>query len=73
MLTIYLCAVNSLEESECESTFGEYKDVLFQRYLLATQQALVNAGFLRSGSLIVLQSLTLYLVSVVLQIYKIHF
>ncbi|KAH8688713.1 hypothetical protein BGW36DRAFT_352718 [Talaromyces proteolyticus] len=62
MFSIYLCAVNSLKKSECETTLGESKNVLLQRYLTVTQQALVNAEFLQSSSLIVLQSLTLYLV-----------
>lgn len=63
MFVIYLSAVNSLKPSECKSILGEGKDTLHKRYLSATKQAFVNCECLKSCSFIVLQSLTLYLVS----------
>jgi hypothetical protein len=63
MFAIYLTAVNSLKDSQCESLLGERKGALHRKFLAATEQALVNAECLKSCSLVVLQALTLYLVS----------
>jgi hypothetical protein len=63
MFSIYLIAVNSMPEAEVHSTFGEDKNVLLSKYHGATQQALINAGFMRSTELVVLQAYLLYLVS----------
>ncbi|KAL2147789.1 hypothetical protein VTI28DRAFT_5561 [Corynascus sepedonium] len=61
MFAIYFSAITSLSEEEVQSTFGEDKAILLGRYHNATQQALVNAGFMRSPELMVLQALFLYL------------
>jgi len=61
MFAIYFAAITSLTEDEVHSTFGEDKVILLGKYHNATQQALVNAGFMRSTELIVLQALFLYL------------
>lgn len=63
MFSIYLAAVNSLSELECQSILKESKTIMHQIFTKATQQALANAEYLKSCSLVVLQSLTLYLVS----------
>lgn len=63
MFAIYFSAITSLSEEEVQSTFGEDKAILLGRYHNATQQALVNAGFMRSPELMVLQALFLYLVN----------
>ncbi|KAE8369128.1 fungal-specific transcription factor domain-containing protein [Aspergillus caelatus] len=65
MFGIYLVAVTSLTNEEVEGTFGEGKAVLLSRYHQGTQQALINAGFMRSNELKVLQAYFLYLFSVV--------
>ncbi|KAE8383205.1 fungal-specific transcription factor domain-containing protein [Aspergillus bertholletiae] len=65
MFGIYLIAVTSLTDEEAEGTFGEEKAVLLSRYHQGTQQALINAGFMRSNELMVLQAYFLYLFSVV--------
>ncbi|KAE8387972.1 fungal-specific transcription factor domain-containing protein [Aspergillus alliaceus] len=65
MFSIYLIAVTSLTDEETKSTFGEEKAVLLSRYHRGTQQALINAGFMRSNELVVLQAYFLYLFSVV--------
>lgn len=62
MFAIYFSAVTSMSDDEVHSTFDEDKAVLLGRYHNATQQALVNAGFMRSDDLMVLQALLLYLV-----------
>lgn len=63
MFAIYFSAITSLTEAEVHSTFSEDRNVLLNKYHNATQQALVNAGFMRSTDLMVLQALLLYLVS----------
>ena len=62
MFAIYFAAITSLTDDEVQARFGEDKAVLLARYHLATQQALVNAGFMRSTEITVLQALLLYLV-----------
>lgn len=63
MFSIYFIAVTSMKEEEVQSMFGEDRNVLLSKYHTAAQQALVNAGFMRSTELMVLQAYTLYLVS----------
>lgn len=63
MFSIYLIAVHSMTDGETQSTFSEDKAVLLARYHEATQQALINASFMRSNELMVLQAYLLYLVS----------
>jgi len=62
MFAIYFSAITSMTDDEVQSTFGEDKAVLLTRFHNATQQSLVNAGFMRSTELMVLQALLLYLV-----------
>ncbi|KAK3324172.1 fungal-specific transcription factor domain-containing protein [Cercophora scortea] len=61
MFAIYFSAVTSMSDEEVHTTFAEDKTVLLTKYHNATQQALVNAGFMRSTELMVLQALLLYL------------
>lgn len=63
LFSIYLCAVTSMTNHQCLELLGYHKDIILARYSRATQQALADAQFLRSNDLIVLQALTLYLVS----------
>ncbi|KJK64293.1 specific transcription factor domain protein [Aspergillus parasiticus SU-1] len=65
MFGIYLVAVTSLTDEEVEATFDEGKAVLLSRYHQGTQQALINAGFMRSNELMVLQAYFLYLFCIV--------
>jgi hypothetical protein len=62
MFAIYFAAITSLTEEEVHTTFSEDRAILLGRYHNATQQALVNAGFMRAPELTVLQALFLYLV-----------
>jgi hypothetical protein len=63
MFAIYFAAITSLTEEEVQSTFTVDRAILLGKYHNATQQALVNAGFMRSSELIVLQAFFLYLVT----------
>lgn len=63
MFAIYLAAVTSSDEKTCQKIFFETKPRLVTRFANAARQALVNVEFLRSTNLIVLQALTIYLVS----------
>lgn len=63
MFAIYLSAVMSLQEDECQKLMGEPAPVLIQRFSLSTQQALVNARFLKSVDIFTLQAFVLFLVS----------
>ena len=62
MFAIYTSAVNSLTDEECRKIVGESRLVLLCRFSEAAQQALINAEFLRSSNIVVLQAFTLYLV-----------
>ena len=62
MFGIYFIAITSMTDSEVQSTFGEDQNVLLSKFHTATQQALVNAGFMRTNELMVLQAYLLYLV-----------
>jgi hypothetical protein len=63
MFSIYLVAVTSLTDQECETMLNESRTDLLTRYSHAIQQALANARFLKSLSLSTLQALCIYLVS----------
>lgn len=69
LFAIYLSAVNSLSNAECEGMVGQEKSVLLANYYLATQQALISTGFLKSSDLIVLQAYVLFLVSLTLNLF----
>ncbi|OIW32230.1 hypothetical protein CONLIGDRAFT_612692 [Coniochaeta ligniaria NRRL 30616] len=64
MFGIYFMALTSMKEEEVQSMFGEDRNVLLSKYHTAAQQALVNAGFMRSTEVMVLQAYTLYLLGV---------
>ncbi|KAL1849629.1 hypothetical protein VTK73DRAFT_9841 [Phialemonium thermophilum] len=63
MFAIYFIAVTSMRDEEVQSTFGEDRAVLLGKYHNATQQALVNASFMKSTELMVLQAYFLYLLA----------
>lgn len=67
MFAIYSMAILSLEDTRCVYLFGQERAKLLAKYQSATQQALVNAGFLKSSNIMVLQALLLYLVSPILK------
>ncbi len=63
MLAIYFLSVTSLGNEDCEHMFGESRNSLLAKYSHATQQALVNARFLKSLNIVTLQALVMFLVS----------
>jgi hypothetical protein len=52
-----------MTEEDVHSMLDEDRAILLGRYHNATQQALVNAGFMRAPELVVLQAYFLYLVN----------
>ena len=62
MFGIYFMAATSMTEQECSSMLNEPKRTLLGKFHHATQQALVNAEFMRTNDLAVLQAYLLYLV-----------
>lgn len=64
LFSIYYIAVLSLTEEEAQDTFKEEKTRMMSRFHRATQQALINAGFMRSPDLAALQAFLMYLVSI---------
>ncbi|OJK03025.1 hypothetical protein ASPACDRAFT_23646 [Aspergillus aculeatus ATCC 16872] len=63
MFGIYSMSILSLADEEAHRMFDESKAVLLNKYRRTTQQALVNADFMRSSELMVLQAYLLYLFS----------
>jgi hypothetical protein len=60
LFAIYCMAVESMNDAECYAIMGELKAVVSQRFKTATQHALVNASFLKTSDLMVLQALVLF-------------
>ncbi|KAG0648436.1 Transcription factor vrtR1 [Hyphodiscus hymeniophilus] len=61
VFSIYFTTITSLEENECFSLLGEQKSTLAIRYKTAARQALINADFLKSSSLMTLQAYATFL------------
>lgn len=62
MFGIYLMAITSLDDVEVDRMFQADKRTLLNRYFRGSQQALLNAGFMRHDDFICLQAYLLYLV-----------
>lgn len=65
MFSIYCVALSSLGDAECDAIVGEPKSLGMQRFRVGVQHALVNAGFLKTNDLVVLQAFVLFLVSLI--------
>ncbi|RDW88396.1 hypothetical protein BP6252_00428 [Coleophoma cylindrospora] len=63
MFGIYKFAVASLTNDDCQNMFGVGKSSLQERYGFALRQALFNVSFLKTSDIMVLQALTMYLLS----------
>jgi hypothetical protein len=63
LFAIYHFAVFSMTEEDCISKFGQSRDTLMHKYHFATRQALVNASFLKTTEMSILQALVLFLLS----------
>ncbi|KAH8881756.1 hypothetical protein GQ53DRAFT_667097 [Thozetella sp. PMI_491] len=64
MFAIYLMAVVSLDDQECQNLLGEPRQKHLIKYCQAIEEALNRAEFLGSMDLEVLQAFTLYLMAV---------
>lgn len=63
MFAIYYSSLVSLSSSEVQEMFNESREILMKRYRRGIQQALVNAGILKTSSIIVLQAFMIFIVS----------
>lgn len=63
MFSIYCISLVSLQPGVVEKSFGDSKKKLLSRYRRGAQMAFKNASLLRTSSIMVLQALMLYLVS----------
>ena len=61
MFSIYFFAVYTMTAEDCAKTFNQSHEHLIQHFRRAAQQAFVNASFLKTSEMMVLQGLTLYL------------
>ena len=68
LFAIYLSALVSASEYDCQRVMGEPASVLVERHTVLAQQALVNARFMRSSKKTTLQAFVLFLVSVMVLI-----
>ncbi|KAF2464233.1 uncharacterized protein BDR25DRAFT_346753 [Lindgomyces ingoldianus] len=60
---IYCISLGSIGDAECDAIMGEPKAIVTQRFRSAAQHALINANFLKSSDLMVLQAFVLFLLS----------
>ena len=60
---IYLCAVCTLEEVECQSIFNTSKKIVVAEFQRETESALAKADFVTTNDLTVLQAYIISLVS----------
>lgn len=63
LFSIYCIAIESLSDAECVAISGDCKEVARQRFRSGAQHALINASFLKTSDVMVLQALTLFVVS----------
>ncbi|KAJ9635644.1 hypothetical protein H2204_005818 [Knufia peltigerae] len=61
VLSFYLITISFLEEAECISMLNTQKSILYTRYRIATRQALINAQFLSSSNLRILQAYAMFM------------
>ncbi|KXT09472.1 hypothetical protein AC579_8675 [Pseudocercospora musae] len=63
LFAIYHFAVVAASDEECIASFRESRAALRQRYNFAARQALVNAAFLKTTEMSIMQAFTLFLIS----------
>ncbi|CAG7963209.1 unnamed protein product [Penicillium salamii] len=63
LFSLHLCAVASMNDETSRRVMGASRSDLMARFSRACEQALINANFLRSTNLLILQALTLYLLA----------
>ncbi|KKY17699.1 putative fungal specific transcription factor domain-containing protein [Phaeomoniella chlamydospora] len=60
---IYLTAVQSMSDFECQSLFGQTKSRSIRKYYNATKNALIRAEFMSCPGIVILQAFSLYLLT----------
>lgn len=70
LFAIYSISIESLSDGECVAITGAPKETARQQFRSGAQHALINASFLKTSDLMVLQALTLFIVSDSLQRYS---
>lgn len=63
MFAIYCAALTSLDDAGVVKELGETRTKLLPRYRQGAQRALINAGFLKTFDMTVLQALVIFIVS----------
>jgi hypothetical protein len=63
LFVIYHCAVFSMTDDECKKKLARPRKIMLDNYYYATRQALINASFLQTTNMSILQSLVLLLLS----------
>ncbi|KAK0639776.1 hypothetical protein B0T16DRAFT_432422 [Cercophora newfieldiana] len=63
VFAIYHFAIFSMTDDECTKKLGQPRAILRRQYHLAARQALVNASFLKTTEMSVLQALVIFLMS----------
>ncbi|KAJ6134439.1 hypothetical protein N7523_000761 [Penicillium sp. IBT 18751x] len=63
MFAVYHCAVFSITDDQCMKQLRQERATLMQKFHAAARQALVNASFLRTTKISVLQAFYLFLLS----------
>ncbi|KMU74178.1 hypothetical protein CISG_10275 [Coccidioides immitis RMSCC 3703] len=64
LLTVYYTTIASMTPEQCLSQLGEDRDAALNRFRFAVEQALARANLLSTRSLVLLQSLVLFLICV---------
>ncbi|EEP76966.1 predicted protein [Uncinocarpus reesii 1704] len=64
LFTVYYTVITSMTPEQCLSQLGEDRDAALNRYRFAVEQALAKANILSTHSLVLLQSLVLFLICV---------
>ncbi|OTA99367.1 hypothetical protein M426DRAFT_27562 [Hypoxylon sp. CI-4A] len=64
IFAFYFATVNSLTEEECHGLFSTPRSVILCRYRFAARQALINASFLSTSSLMTLRAYAIFMLCV---------
>lgn len=68
IFVIYYFAVFSMSDADCVQKFNQQRNYLMSKYRTAVHQALINASWLKTTSMPVLQAYTLFLITMRTQI-----
>ncbi|KAF9887845.1 hypothetical protein FE257_009505 [Aspergillus nanangensis] len=68
LFSVYHFAVFSMREDDCLREFGQSRNVLMEQYHYAFQKSLVNASWLRTTEIPVLQAYVLFLIAMRTQV-----